>query len=250
MAATFFGEINELHSNAVWYSDEEDEEEDVDIGLGISPKDQERIDRCVHLTVQEDDELWRIGFKRCFISLSSQSGLNGSKIRSSKDLRHSGTFGSFGKLYTFHSQDDLKERCLWIVIDSTHEFISTHLVCYFVNNFLKEVSKIPGLEREAPLIILSKQFSENRNIEYLSNDRSLRIPFSGKPSIAPSLISNPFEAALFELSILRFKPAIIARLPSPRACHFDNDKIWPSVPGAIFAHRLHDTTVEGNLIYM
>lgn len=263
MAVTFFGEITELDSRAIWYSDEEDEfdEESVD---QIRPVKNEtksvQLDELCNiresillnfLSVSYDPSMV---FKTCIISLSSSDKF---KNFNSKSLPVLGFLEpSLAKLFAFKLPDQgNNDYLLWIMLDSNHRYVCGQQVGFFVE-VLRDILRkqfhlfSPGLA-QTQLIILSKQYSNSEHLEYLANYNMIEnLPFSGLPLRPPSLIENRFESCLVEQLTVAMQPTVIVCLPNPKNCWFDVEKNWPLLPTKLITdHRLHDDNLDKTLIF-
>jgi len=270
IAATYFGEITELGSRAIWYSDEEDEDDsyDEDVKMQASPRQlNPSVDELTHesmrsatsvtlkrLQVQEQN----LKINECIISLCSTACFKNIKLTdTSMGLTPLGYMGNSGKVFTFPrgvSNDPELVHSLYIVFDANDKNISGHSVAYFVEALRDELYKELNLDPSSTFVILSRQFSQSDHLEFLSNysaSGSLSgSPFiSGKPISAPSLITNHFESALFEQLTLSLKPAYVVCLPDPKNYWFDRTKSWPTVPNEIIDQKLCDDNLEKTLIF-
>lgn len=264
MSATYFGEITELDSRAVWYSDEEDDDGDED-GLEIDsskptlkpvkPPNHEIIRSNIQLNYTKVASNSNLKFKTCIVSLSSSATFKHYKLGNMKSLPLVGLFGDFGKVFALPLENDIssqEEHILWLLFDSNSEYISGYQVGYFVELLRETLHNEFNLNHTNQIIILSKQFSTCEYLEYLTNCNiaaQLKLPFSGRLILPPSLIKNQFESALFEQLTLSLNLALIVCLPSPRNFWFDKTKNWPSIPKQIIEHKLNDDSLEKTLIF-
>lgn len=269
--ATYFGEIAELDSRAVWYSDEEDDDDTdgdeleiarpkSDLKL-VAPANHEIIRANLQLSyirIAPDTDL---NFKSCLVSLSSSANFKNYKLGDMKNLPLLGLFGNYGKVFALpleHNEEDpeslpsSQEYILWLLFDSNCEYISGYQVGYFVELLREKLQSEFRLDHSNQIIILSKQFSTCEHLEYLNNYSSaaqIKLPFNGRPIVPPPLIRNQFESALFEQLTLSLNLALIVCLPSPRNFWFDKTKNWPSIPKQIIEHKLNDDSLDKTLIF-
>lgn len=270
ITATYFGEITELDSRAVWYSDEEDEDDEVE-GDGLassstSPK-LSSIEPISHNTFRSKIQLdfLRIAtspglkFSTCVVSLSSSWQFKSLKCANSQSLPYLGCFDSVGKAFAFpidDRNDDTKgDYSLWLLFDKEHKYINGHEVGYFVEALREKLYSEFDLNHDCQIVILSQQFSDGDNLEYLSNFRinskieTTKLPFAGHPISPPSLIKNQFESSLFEQLTISLKLALVVCLPNPKNFWFDKTKMWPSLPDIVIRHKLNDDNLEKTLIF-
>lgn len=255
MSPTFFGEINELDSRAVWYSDEEDSSADEMMDEFVVDKTSHQFKAKNHESVIDAIQFDYCSLVQgdlpvisdCLISLSSHAKYKNFRINDDSNIRQLGQFGSIGK--TFLLESDKKQYSLWIMFDCTHRFVSGYMVNYFVQIFTKRLSSLFKFSKESQIIILSQQFSIGEHLEYLTNSPTIKQPFRGKTILPPNLIKNPFESALFEYSTLRFKLATIVCLPDPKNCWFNSQAEWPSLNKIIINQRLEDYSLDQTLIF-
>lgn len=269
ISATYFGEITELDSRAVWYSDEEDDEDVEDgelAGSSTSPK-LGSIEPISHETFRANIQLnfkkvvsnLEMTFSTCVISLSSSWQYKHYKLSDSNNLPYLGCFDSVGKAFAFpaESQDkDRREYLLWLLFDKGHQYICGQEVGYFVEALREKLHTEFRFTQDCKILILSQQFSDGDQLEYLSNFKSLtktdvaKLPFVGSLPISPPvLIKNHFESSLFEQLTISLKLAIVVCLPNPKNFWFDKTRLWPSVPDNIIIHKLNDDNLEKTLIF-
>lgn len=264
---TYFGEITELNSRAVWYSDEEDEEEDEDIGgpgmklVEVSPiKDIETISHdSIKASVQAffDAILWDTSapYSRCIVSLSSEAKFRHFKLGPTTKLKPVGHLGPFGKAFSaeiqLEDQSDNPERLLWLLFDGSSCYTNGYQACYLAECLLDALFIKFKLTKSSHLIILSRQYSTGQNVEYLNNysHPSMKIPVVGKPMLPPHLIRYQFESALFEQSTLLLNPALVICVPDPKTYWFDFHSDCPSIPDEIIILKLIDDHLEQTLIF-
>lgn len=262
--ATYFGEITELDSRALWYSDEEDEDEDEleNPGLALKPRPRP-IESLTHENLRANVQLnfrriapgSNLSYETCVVSLISSSQFKNFRISSQSDTNSCVLLGYFdvaGKAFSYPiKQGDHTENLLWLVFDSGSNLISGQEVCYFVEKLRDSLLKDFVISSTNPLLILSQQFSTSEHLEYLSNlsSKALSLPFNGRPLQPPALIRNQFESALFEQLSLITRPVVIICLPAPKNFWFDRDTNWPTVPMQIIGSRLTDDSLEKTLIF-
>lgn len=263
ITATYFGEITELDSRAVWYSDEEEDDEDEDDdGLEvkttpkikqIEPLDHEKIRSNIQINFTRTVPDLNLKFNSCLISLSSHSQFKNFRLSDAPPLI--GCFDFYGRAFVLQTSatlDNKGENLLWLMFDASNPLISGHEVGYFVEALRKvlHVQFDPSLSNR--IIILSQQFSASEDLEYLSNFKitnAMKNPFLGRPILPPALIKNQFESTLFEQLTLSLKPALVVCLPNPKNFWFDKIKNWPSIPNIIIELRLNDDNLEKTLIF-
>lgn len=267
MSATYFGEITELESRAVWYSDEEDEDDDdmdEDSRVKISPQ--------MNLITPQSHETLRssvatnfatflgldasIKLTGCIISQSSSKQFKNFRIKKDTCDILLGLFGDIGRAIACPIKPSLpgvqtKEYTLWLSFNSTGQHISGPEVGYLAELIREQLYNQLAFDPSSQVFILSEQFSNSEQLEFLSNTQilSTKLPFQGQPMRPPSLIRNHFESALFEQLTLSLKPAILICLPDPKNCWFDKTKSWPTVPDMIIEQKLTDDSLEKTLIF-
>lgn len=257
ISATFFGEINELDSRAVWYSDEEDSSEDENEDFGgerllpvkFKAKDHESVingiqfDYCAMTQVDSLPE-----FRDCLISLSSQAKYKNFRLSPHQStVKQIGQFESVAKAFLWSPQAD--RNCLWIMLDAHHRFVNSYMVNYFVEILIERLASLFKFSNDSQMIVLSQQFSTSDHLEYLTNLPATKQPFSGKQILPPYIIKNPFESAMFEFSTVAYKPATVVCLPNPKDFWFDNQAEWPGLPKTIIDQRLNDDSIDQSLIF-
>lgn len=272
ITATYFGEITELDSRAVWYSDEEDDDEDdgTDTSIKSIPKTIEPIS---HETFRSSVQvnftkiIQELEFKisTCIISLSSSTQFKNHKLSSINSLPLVGFFEDYGKAFLFpapiktNDKPEKVEHIIWLLFDSSHHYIRGQEVSYFVEKLHEQLQSEfnIGSNIGSQVIILSQQFSSSEHLEYLSNFSSnnlttlLRnaLPFIGNSMLPPTIIKSQFESSLFEQLTLSLKPAQLVCLPSPKNFWFDRTKNWPTIPEEIIVNKLNDDHLEKTLIF-
>lgn len=270
MSATYFGEITELDSRAVWYSDEEDDDADDDELEITPPKPKLKpVEPANHEIIRANIQLnftrtvpdSKLRFKTCIISLSSSANFKNYKLSNMNSQPLIGLFGDYGKVFALPLESieqqpetplSQEEHILWLLFDSNCEYISGFQVGYFVEKLRENLHSEFHLNHTNQMIVLSKQFSTCEHLEYLANystSAQMKLPFSGRPILPPPLIKNQFESALFEQLTLSLNLALIVCLPSPRNFWFDKTKNWPSIPKQIIEHKLNDDSLEKTLIF-
>lgn len=264
ISATYFGEITELDSRAVWYSDEEDDEED-EPGFGpksstvnpVGPVSHETFRSNVRLNFQKaTPDPKKLMINTCVISLSSQFKF--AKFDNTP-LVHLGNFDTVGKAFVHPLNNNCNQQAekkedeylLWLLFDAAHQYLVGHEVGYFVELLRDKLQDEFCLTLDCPVILLSRKYSSNEQLEYLINYKSPSrpLPFKGRPLLPPSIITNQFESSLFEQLTLSIKPAIVVCLPDPKNFWFDKTKDWPEIPNQIIEHKLNDDNLDKTLIF-
>lgn len=254
-SATFFGEINALDSRAVWYSDEESscDEDMVDAESPerhphqFKAKDHEKVLDAIQFDYNSVISHNTPEFSYCLISLSTKAKYKNFRLNHDSNLRLIGHFGSLAKVFTWATGD--QQESLWIMLDASHQYISSYMVTYFVEKLMKKINSLFTFHKDCLMIVISKQFSSSEHLEYLTNYPHGKTPFNGRQMSPPALISNHFEAAVFENSTVSFQPTTIVCLPDPRNCWFDNISNWEMVPEIIIRHRLQEDSLDQTLIF-
>lgn len=268
IGVTYFGEITELGSRAVWYSDEEDEDEDEEAVDEVECRkswsrtkpptltDHETMRANLKLRFERLQPSPNVKFRDCIISLSSSAHYKNFKTND-PSLLQIGQFGKSGKVFISPLKDqtgqiDTTECSLWIMFDSRDQLIVGQEVAYFVEALRDQLFNELALDPSSPIIILSKQFSNSEHLEYLRNHMhhpQLVLPFTGRPIVPPSLVKNQFESALFEQLTLTLKLAYVVCLPDPKNYWFDKNLCWPTIANQIIEHKLNDDNLEKTLIF-
>jgi hypothetical protein len=266
ITATYFGEIAELGSRAVWYSDEESDADDDADEIESKPLSRLRpaIGSTSHEVVRANISAY---FKRlrpnpsakitsCLISLSSSPQYKNLKIND-PNLTLIGTIGNLGKVVVCPPVDapngnaNSGECSLWLIFDSSDPTINGQEVAYFVEVLREQLYSELNVEPNSSIIILSQQFSRTEHLEYLTNFHGplIRLPFSGRSILPPVLIKNQLESALFEQLTLTHKLAYVVCLPDPKNYWFDKAECWPAVANQVIEHKLNDDNLEKTLIF-
>lgn len=268
IGATYFGEITELGSRAVWYSDEEYDDDDDEAGNEVEARksrspikpqtltDHESIRANLKLRFERLLPSPNLKFRDCIISLSSSAHYKNFKT-SDPSLLLIGQFGKSGRVFvsplrTETGQIDTNQCSLWIMFDAGDQLIVGQEVAYFVEALRGQLFNELALDPSSPIIILSKQFSNSEHLEYLSNHMhhpQLVLPYTGRPMVPPSLVKNQFESALFEQLTLTLKLAYVVCLPDPKNFWFDKNLCWPTISNQIIEHQLNDDNLEKTLIF-
>lgn len=262
MAATYFGEIIDLESRAVWYSDEEDEDDeenllDHDSGMQFiePPPSHETVRSKLFLTFERFLPNPVINVRDCIVSLATTAQFKNSRI-TDPSLTLLGQYKNLAKVFLslVPNQplvDGESGGTLWLMLDQAASSIVGMEVSYLVEALRDQLFAELGLNPSSPVIILAKQFSISEHLEYLSNhsDPKLALPFSGRPTLPPSLIRNSFESALFEQLTLTHKLAYVACLPDPRNYCFDKALCWPTISSQIIEQRLNEDGLDKTLIF-
>lgn len=260
ISATYFGEVTELKSRAVWYSDEEDDDDD-DSEIArptklqpIEPVTHEKCRSDINLSFKlniSTEEFSKLKFSSCVISLASVSQFKlGETIPNTMSLIATGhtdptNLQPISRAYAFQSSEPTNinelgpDYNLWLVFDSSHSFISGHLVGYLTEALCRQLQIQFNISEH--IIILSQQFSSSESLEYLTNNKCAqpsKLSFQGDCILPPSLIRNHFEAALFEILTLSLKTCTVVCLPNPRDSWFNTEQNWPTIPKCIVDHRL------------
>lgn len=266
MTNSFFGEINELASRAVWYSDEEDDDDDDALVEDIqtaSKKARLPIDLASHesmrsATLTKLERLNNVSniprVVNCIVSLTSSVQYRNHKLTdTSSELELCGCFGDAGRVFLCPYGKG-GEQSLYINFDVGHQHISGPGVAYFVETIRDQLYTELSVDSSTPVIILSQQFSRGDILEYLTcystDSAAIELPFgAGRPISPPYLFKNQFESALFEQLTLTLRPAFIVCLPDPRDFWFDKGSSWPGLADEIIEHRLGDSKLDKTLIF-
>lgn len=252
MSATFFGEINELDSRAVWYSDEESSDEEDNSIKDKSPDLRKAIN---HESVMDEIQFDYCSlrehknqlYETCLVTLSSKPKYKNFRISEDSYLTAIGHFGSIGKVYTWTNKN--QHKSLWIMLDSSHSYLSSYLVNYFVEKFLQLIDSLFKFQGDSGIIILSQQASSGDQLEYLTSHPVSKLPFTGEQLKPPHLIKNHFEASVFEYTTVTSRPSSIVCLPDPKNHWFDSLSDWPTLPEVIVKQILQDDSLDQTLIF-
>lgn len=266
MSATFFGEITEPVSRAVWYSDEESDGDSEDDDLGkkkttintLGPVTHESIRNNIVLNFQCVNSNLNLNITTCIISISSSARFK-SMIKSGDTgtMQLWGLLDQVGAAFLYPNNsgiqagDGTSESTLWLLFDSGHPYITGQETAYFVEALREKLYEEFRVNSSTQIIILSQQYTDSDNLEYLGNfhDPKSNLPFTGVSLMPPSLIKSQFESALFEQLTLSLKPALMVCLPNPKNFWFDKTKSWPSVSERIIDQKLNDDSLEKTLIF-
>lgn len=262
MNATYFGEITELDSRAVWYSDEEDDDEDDGQTEVVSspnklkpvePLTHETFRSTINLQLQRISSSANMTFATCIVSLSSVGQFKNFRLGERSGMTLLGHFGTFGKAFAhpIHVDGALDNYLLWLMFDSTHPHVTGQTVSYFVEGVRESIHTEFNVNPSKQVLILSQQFASAHKLQYLSNslESPICLPFNGCKLMPPSIIKNQFESSLFEQLTMALQPAMIICLPDPKICWFDRPRDWPTIPAEIVDQRLNDDSLDGTLIF-
>lgn len=246
MPETFFGEVTELKSRAIWYEDDEDVDE---TDPSLSKNDHHSFLNKIQLDYEASScALPSKTYRQCIISLSAPHDFkNLTWIEEKYSLV--GTMGNLVKLIALRTSEKSDTCDLWVVIDSSHEYTSTYLVSYFAEKLLCKISTLFRWDQNRPLIIISREFADREHLEYLHTGTNVDLPFSGKPMLAPSMTKNQLESAIFEQSTIDFKPVLLVRFPNPKIYWFDADSQWPNLPNLVVEHRIRSDKLDKTLLF-
>lgn len=250
---TFFGEVDELNSRAVWYDNED--EEDTNDGLSI---DHDALRNSTQVRFTQNASNQEYDFNYCLISLLNSQQLSGFSPRENENITKFGSFGRFGKAFvrTSETGSGQMERCLLLLFDSTYSPMKDHRTAYLVESLIATIRKqVQWTNTNNPIIILDEQFSTSGHLEYLASSCGqptsalTQTFFHGYPIQAPHLVKNAFIAALFEQLLLARMLTFVVRLPDPRDIWFDKTKDWPTLPERLLRIKLSDCNLERTLLF-
>lgn len=255
-AISFFGEINELRSRAVWYSDEEDVDSDVEsdgdvkkLRESIASREASRTE--LELRLAGEDATSFTCITTCVLSIDSNGRTNQKDLGSSKTgptLTLNDSSQLLGRTYLFE-ENDHHDSLLWLVIDSNHPYINGQHVGNLVTSLMTLLSnKMPHLKR---IFIVSKQFSTSEHLVHLINSEEALSASNlvGNRMLPPTLIKNHFEAYIFEYCTISNIPCVILCLPDPRDFGFDRASNCALLPSTIVDHRLNDNKLDRSYIF-
>lgn len=236
-SATYFGEISELVSRAILYSDDEDEDENATKTERHPTHDTLRYQIHFKLTRCGDDTEKIARCKTCCVIVTK-------RMQKSQPETLVGFSGDLVKVHVLAGTGS--EPTLLIEVNGAHPELQGYKSSYIVEQLFTSLQIDLNLDSSNPIYILSSQYSKNERIEYLStrpvSDKiSNHMTFNGDRLSPPTLIENAIEAGLFEILTLKSWPAFVICLPDPRyttSFHKIND--WPQLPESIIDERFRD----------
>lgn len=249
--ATFFGEVDELNSRAVWYDNEEEEETNDRTNL-----DHNTLRNSTQVRFTQNATNGGYDFDYCLISLLNSQQLSSFSPRENENIVKFGSFGHFGKAFVRTSEAACGQtaRHLMLLFDSTYSPMKDHRAAYLVESLIATIRKqFHWTDDKNPIIILDEQFSTTGQLEYLTSlcrpqsTALTQTSFNGYPLQAPHLVKNPFIAALFEQLLLAKMLSIVVCLPDPRDVWFDKTKDWPTLSERLLRIKL--SNLENTLLF-
>jgi len=200
MSATFFGEVNEVSSRAVYWSEDEEEEErvcDVDVqSLSVVLSVDNDVLECQHL----------------MISLTK----NDTPISGLSQIGHASVDGNENKLAIIYG---VNEKVIWIALNESHHLLKCDSLSFVCDSLVKQViSKYPSNTEMKPLVmILSRDVSHsdsNTHLNYLSNTSCIpsELTIKGKAMLAPMMLDNLVESSLFMYFHIHNVPCIAIKM--------------------------------------
>lgn len=245
--ATFFGEVAELTSRAVWYDDEDDDD-------NRTPLLDHQVLRSkvqVEYKPTHANEMYSIAYS--LVSLLTRQQLNSFKPREDEKMHEVGSFDSYGRL--FMGKLNETESSVILLLDSACPAMRDHHIAYLVESLIFTLKTQFKMKNGAPIILLDELFNVSGHLEYLASPNgdhptvSGKQLFHGNPLTAPQLVRNPFIATFFEQLILTKTNAFVVRLPDPRDVWFDRTKDWPTLPESLLGFKLSDSNLGKTLLF-
>ncbi|XP_054167295.1 uncharacterized protein LOC128964684 [Oppia nitens] len=240
----FFGEVNELDSRAIYWSDEDtDDDAAGDETNGESQKKTTDVTVVVKIDDKLNDQLDVV-----YVCLAKDH-----KSSAAKDLTQIGHIvvdGIADKVANIYSTG---QTSIWVQLLTNHTNLKNHLLVKTVSSLLRQVI---SRCRSQPLVcIVSKDLSREEDsddyIGYLTTDESnLKImpsDISRRPLLAPKMLDNLVESSVFEYCIVYGIPCTALILPQLPSKLLDNNKTF--IPKAIVdcVHYLNNQHFDSNI---
>lgn len=191
---TFFGEVRDLTSRAIWSDDEE--EEILETG-----------DQFVASIDIENFSLINLIYLTLTKGVPNEKDLNEfKKISSILVETDKNNQVSVGQVFLFDST-------LWLTLEEKHKLFKSHYVVKIVNCVLKEIFLKFHNQKVPAIIMISKEPSASNYITYLKTGENLPIEVTGQEMLVPNMITNTLEATVFQYCLLRNYSCCIFLLP-------------------------------------
>jgi len=204
---TFFGEVNELNSRAIYWSDNEsDEESEVVTEVDV---------------VLNTNDNFNANCNTVYVSLAK------SKYISSKNLTSIGSVsGGPDDKTTVADILSVNETSIWIRLNINHQSLKNHLMVKTISSLMKQV--LAKCVTKPLVCIISKDFSRDESsddvITYLSSDKNnlnvIPSELKSRPLLAPKMITDLVESAVFEYCLVFETKCISIILPEMQSKPF------------------------------
>ena len=231
MNVSFFGEVNELKSRALLWSDSEEEQN----GEDDAADDQ--------MSISMNANVDRIKCDFVYITLTKNIKSTGNNLDKIGEIVLQETqSSSFGAIFLVDSKDiwlQINENCGQLKNDSLRKAIRMFLVV------IKEKIDYFGL------IIISNEYLSNstNEITYLSNSKELieKIDLKNcKPFLAPSMVKNLIEASVFEISTIFNIKCCVIKFPDTISTNLGSKLI----PSSILSCLKNDLIAHNSNVYI
>lgn len=195
---TFFGEVSDLRSRAIWSDSEDEQEEDV----------QAVESRLVF------ENLDISSFKQVFVTV-------GSAVNPKASVNFVGKVILERNQSTFAVLKRISSSVGWLVIDEGQKKRDDSSLVENIAQLLKtSFSNQPN----AKVFVISSQFTNADAIEYLAaiEGSQVAIPKSAaRRLLPPTMVTEVIEAAIFQWFALRSLPCCLYLIPDSRLTNFD-----------------------------
>jgi hypothetical protein len=217
--ATFFGEVNELSSRAIWWSDSDSDDNDLEEEhqnsgpkVAFNTKDVINCDS-IDISLAKNDKIMAQDLDK--IGFIGIDGIN----------------GVMAYIYA------INKSSIWLQLNANYPTLKNHLVVKTIANLMKELfircQSISDQSLKPMVRIISKDLipniESNDVINYLSNNSNNLINFpqnvEHKPLIAPKVLSNLIESSIFEYCTLHSISCIALILSDFQSINLTNNFI-------------------------
>jgi len=218
-SVTFFGEVNELSSRAIWWSDDDDDQDDDQnnqIKVVINTNNNIKCDS-IYVTIAKSDktivkELQKIG-----------------------SISIDGISGTVGHIFA------INETSIWLQLNANYPTLKNHLLVKTIANLMKELltrcQTITDKTNKPLIRIISTEITSNEGINYLSNNSKNLIIFpkdvQHRALMAPKMMNNLIESSVFEYCTVFDINCIALILSELQSTHSNNQFIPKQILTAV-----------------
>lgn len=233
MNVSFFGEVNELKSRALLWSDSEEEQN----GEDDATNDQMSISISINANVD------RIKCDFFYITLTKNIKSTVNNLHKIGEIVLQETqSSSFGTIFLVDSKD------IWLQINENCGQLKNHFVRKAIRMLLVAIKEKIDY---SDLIVISNEYLPNstNEITYLSNSKELieKIDLKNcKPFLAPSMVKNLIEASIFEISTIFNIKCCVIKFPDAIFSNFRSKLI----PSSILSCIKNDLIVHNSNVYI
>jgi len=235
-STTFFGEVNELSSRAIYWSDNESDEES---------NEPQETHQSINLWIKTSDD-FNNKLSLIYVSLAKDDKTRVKDLTPIGSIGVDGITGNVGHIYT------TSETSVWIQLNANHPNLKNYLLVQTIASLMKQIVSKCETSSGPMICLISKSVSKDSSsddvITYLTTSESnlSLIPreVQRRPLLAPKMLDNLVESCVVEYCIVFGITCIGLIFPELQSKRFNQHFIPKQIIDSV--HQFNDT-IDSNI---